>query len=113
MSIEVYKGLGLSEAEAVADAVSKRLAIIVGDFDESFPDEPHWHPWDTHLYCISGEIRGMDIDNPDLVMLPGDYFIIPRRYVHSAHIVKPSRIVNGFSRNIFAEFEFNRPPEKL
>lgn len=113
MSIEVHKGLGLSEEQAVSDAAAKGLVIVVGNFDESFPDNPHWHPWDTHLYCISGEIRGMDLNNPDLVMVPGDYFVIPANYVHSAHIVKPSRIVNAFTRNVFADLEFNRSPDEL
>ena len=113
MAITVEKALGLSKEEAILDAASKGLIVLVQNAEEGDSEETHWHKWDTHLYLIDGEFRGLDPNDPDLVLEPGDHCFVPKETLHAGLYSKPCTLVVGVTSELLDNVTIQEDPAKL
>ena len=113
MAITVEKARGLTREEALLDAASKGLIVIVQEADEGESEQTHWHKWDTHLYLVDGEFRGLDPDNPDLVLEPGDYCVVPKETLHAGFYAKPCTLVVGVTSELLDNVTIQQDPADL
>lgn len=113
MAIKVEKALGLSKEQALADAASKGLIVAVQEAEAGDSEETHWHKWDTHLYLIDGEFRGLDPTNPDLVLEPGDYCVVPKQTLHAGQYAKQCTIVIGVTSELLDNVTIQEDPANL
>ena len=90
MTIAVEKAKGFSKAEALIDAASKGLVVIVQEAEAGSAEAPHWHKWDTHLYLIDGEFRNLDPNNPNLVLEAGDIALFPKKLCMQGSMQNPA-----------------------
>ena len=93
MAIRVEKARGLSKEEALLEATTNGLMVVIQNTEEGESEETHWHRWDTHLYLVEGEFRNLDPENPRLVLEPGDYCVIEKETLHAGVSAKPCTLV--------------------
>jgi hypothetical protein len=113
MAIVVEKSLGLSKEEAVLDAVSRGLIVTIQNAEEGDAEQTHWHKWDTHLYLVDGEFRGLDPTNPELVLEPGDYCVVPKETLHAGRYTKACTIVIGVTSELLDSVTVQEDPANL
>ena len=113
MAIETHRGQNLTKEQALTDAASKGLWVTVQETDDSNVETVHWHTWDTHLYLIEGEFKGLDPEDESLVMEPGDYFVVPARTLHAGRATKKSVFVIGLTSELFDGQTIRRQPGEL
>ena len=113
MAIVVEKGRGLSKDEAILDAASKGLMVLVQNEEAGGSEKTHWHRWDTHLYMIAGEFRGLDPTNADLVLEAGDYCVVRRRTLHAGQYKKPCTLVIGVTSELLEGVTIQEDPAEL
>ena len=113
MAIAVEKGRGLSKEEALDEAASKGLIVILQDAEEGDSEETHWHKWDTHLYLIEGEFHNLDRSNPELVLEPGDFCVVPKNTLHAGLYAKPCTLVVGVTSELLEGVTIQEDPADL
>lgn len=113
MAIRVEKARGFTKAEALLEAVSNGLVVIVQSTEEGETEPTHWHKWDTHLYLVEGEFRNLDPDNPDLVLEPGDYCVVEKETLHAGVSAKPSTLVVGVTSELLDGLTIQEDPASL
>ena len=113
MTIRVEKARGLGKEQALLDATSNGLVVLVQMTEEGETEEPHWHRWDTHLYLVEGEFRNLDPDNPDLVLEPGDYCVVEKETVHAGLSAKPCTLVVGVTSELLDGVTIYEDPARL
>ena len=113
MAIRVEKSRGLTKEEALLEATSNALVVLVQNAEADETEQPHWHKWDTHLYLIEGEFRNLDPNNPDLVLDPGDYCVVEKETLHAGFPSKPSTLVVGLTSELLDGVTLQEDPASL
>ena len=113
MAIRVNKSRGLTKEEAVLEATSNGLVVLVQNTEEGETEQIHWHKWDTHLYLVEGEFRNLDPNNPDLVLEPGDHCVVEKETLHAGLSTKPSTLVVGITSELLDGVTIQEDPASL
>ena len=107
MATEIRSDKYGSKEEALLDFVRQGLWPLSSEANEGPIEEPHWHPWDTHVFVVSGEYEAVDpADGNVTTVKAGDYMFVPARTLHGGRVTKKATFVGALTQP-------TNPAEKL
>ncbi len=99
MAIKIRSDKYRSKEEALHDFVNQGLWPLSAESNEGPIEEPHWHPWDTHAFLVSGEYEAVDpADGSVTTVKAGDYMFVPARTLHGGRVTKKATFVGALTK---------------
>ncbi len=114
MATEIRSDKYGSKEEALLDFVRQGLWPLSSEANEGPIEEPHWHPWDTHLFLVSGEYEAVDpADGNVTTVKAGDYMFVPARTLHGGRVTKKATFVGALTQPTNSAEKFRYSADEL